>query len=112
LEKDPVYSALRISTGGVGRTLTIKCIYRLVSQINSGKLHGICSLNRSITGMDKTVSQHQNDLNSLSAWQQAILDSSEYGIISTDTKGVIATFNRTSEILLGYKSEEMVGDLI
>ena len=59
--------------------------------------------------MVKTVSQHQNDVNSLSAWQQAILDSSEYGIISTDTKGVIATFNRTSEILLGYKAEEMIG---
>ena len=59
--------------------------------------------------MNKTVSQHQNDLNSLSAWQQAILDSSEYGIISTDTKGMIATFNRTSEILLGYQAEEMIG---
>jgi len=59
--------------------------------------------------MDKTVHQHQFDLNSLSAWQQAILDSSAYGIISTDTKGVIATFNRTSETLLGYKAEEMIG---
>jgi diguanylate cyclase (GGDEF)-like protein len=59
--------------------------------------------------MKKTSSQHQNDINSLFAWQQAILDSSEYGIISTDTKGLIATFNRTSEILLGYKAEEMIG---
>ena len=51
----------------------------------------------------------QGDLNSLSAWQQAILDSSEYGIISTDINGVIATFNRTSEVLLGYTAEEMIG---
>ena len=59
--------------------------------------------------MAKTSSQHRDDINSLSAWQQAILDSSEYGIISTDTNGVIATFNRTSEILLGYTAEEMIG---
>ncbi len=59
--------------------------------------------------MDKTFLQHQNELNSLSAWQQAILDSSEYGIISTDTEGVIATFNRTSEELLGYKADEVIG---
>ena len=59
--------------------------------------------------MDKSFLQHQNELNSLSAWQQAILDSSEYGIISTDTEGVIATFNRTSEELLGYKADEVIG---
>lgn len=59
--------------------------------------------------MVKTPSQHRDDINSLSAWQQAILDSSEYGIISTDTNGLIATFNRTSEILLGYSAEEMIG---
>lgn len=59
--------------------------------------------------MDNTFLQHQNELNSLSAWQQAILDSSEYGIISTDTEGVIATFNRTSEELLGYKADEVIG---
>ncbi|MEM7015729.1 MAG: PAS domain-containing sensor histidine kinase [Pseudomonadota bacterium] len=59
--------------------------------------------------MDKTINQYTDDIESLSAWQQAVLDSSEYGIISTDTKGVIATFNRTAEILLGYKAEEMIG---
>ena len=67
------------------------------------------SLIKTPQGIDNTVSQHQYDINSLSAWQQAILDSSEYGIISTDTKGVIATFNHTAEILLGYKAEEMIG---
>ena len=59
--------------------------------------------------MVKASSQHRDDINSLSAWQHAILNSSEYGIISTDTNGVIATFNGTSEILLGYTAEEMIG---
>jgi PAS domain S-box-containing protein len=59
--------------------------------------------------MVNTPGQPQDDINSLSAWQHAILNSSEYGIISTDTEGVIATFNRTSEILLGYTAEEMIG---
>ena len=47
----------------------------------------------------------------LSAWQQAALDASSYCIISTDTKGVIATFNRTAQILLGYKPEQVIGKL-
>lgn len=59
--------------------------------------------------MSIKANQQQDDVIRLSAWQQAILDSSEYGIISTDTNGVIATFNRTSEILLGYKADEMIG---
>ncbi len=59
--------------------------------------------------VDQTFLQHQSELNSLSAWQQAILDSSEYGIISTDTEGVIATFNRKAEESLGYKAEEVIG---
>ena len=59
--------------------------------------------------MNEPHLQDQTELNSLSAWQKAILDSSEYGIISTDTEGVIATFNRTAEELLGYRSEEMIG---
>lgn len=59
--------------------------------------------------MNTTPKQHQIELKDLAAWQKAILDSSEYGIISTDIRGLIATFNRTSEVLLGYEAEEMIG---
>lgn len=41
---------------------------------------------------------------------QAILDAaSEVSIIATDSKGIITTFNRGSEKMLGYRAEEVVG---
>jgi len=45
----------------------------------------------------------------LSAWQQAVLDSADYCVISTDTQGIIATFNKKAEQMLGYKSDELIG---
>lgn len=41
--------------------------------------------------------------------QEAILDSGNYTIISTDAKGVITTFNAVAEQLLGYQASEVVG---
>ncbi|MBT8440159.1 MAG: PAS domain S-box protein, partial [Gammaproteobacteria bacterium] len=45
----------------------------------------------------------------LSAWQEAVLDSADYCVISTDTHGVIATFNKKAEQMLGYASAELIG---
>jgi PAS domain S-box-containing protein len=41
--------------------------------------------------------------------QEAILNSANYTLISTDADGVIQTFNRTAEKWLGYAAEEIVG---
>ncbi|MDH3590798.1 MAG: CHASE domain-containing protein, partial [Planctomycetota bacterium] len=41
--------------------------------------------------------------------QQAILDSAAYTIISTDPAGVIQTFNKAAESMLGYKASEVIG---
>ncbi len=48
------------------------------------------------------------------AWQEShlrevILDSANYTVISTDTSGVIRTFNACAERWLGYRAEEVVG---
>ncbi|HEY9853815.1 MAG TPA: PAS domain S-box protein [Leptolyngbyaceae cyanobacterium] len=43
--------------------------------------------------------------------QQAILDSANYTIISTDTNGIIKTFNAAAQRLLGYSSAEVVDKL-
>ncbi|HQS99285.1 MAG TPA: EAL domain-containing protein [Thiobacillus sp.] len=45
----------------------------------------------------------------LSDWREAVLDSAQYGIISTDTRGVIVSFNAAAERMLGYRAEEMIG---
>ncbi len=48
-------------------------------------------------------------LRETSVFRQAILNSADYIIISTDTDGTITTFNKTAEKLLGYEAEKVVG---
>ncbi len=55
----------------------------------------------------ETVQQKQNLLK-LSSTQNAILNGTDYSIISTDTEGIVTMFNSGAENLLGYKAEEIV----
>jgi PAS domain-containing protein len=41
--------------------------------------------------------------------QQAILNSADYGIVSTAPNGLVRTFNPAAEKILGYSAEEVVG---
>src|SRR5688572_33501627 len=41
--------------------------------------------------------------------QEAIINATELSIISTDTKGIITSFNRAAEELLGYSAREVIG---
>lgn len=50
-------------------------------------------------------------LHEMAIFQQAILNSANYAIISTTPEGVITTFNATAERLLGYTAEEVVGKI-
>ncbi len=50
-----------------------------------------------------------NAISQLSAWQQAVLDSANYSIISSDTHGTIVSFNKAAQRLLGYRAEELIG---
>ncbi|MDY6994419.1 MAG: PAS domain S-box protein, partial [Pseudomonadota bacterium] len=51
----------------------------------------------------------ENQLKETLALQQAILDSANYTIISTDLEGTIRIFNTAAERLLGYHAQEVVG---
>jgi PAS domain S-box-containing protein len=51
----------------------------------------------------------EQQLQEISALQRAILDSANLSIISTEPDGTIRTFNASSERLLGYRAEEVVG---
>lgn len=53
--------------------------------------------------------QIEEDNRRLSSLNQAILDNSFYMIISVDKQGVIQTFNRAAERLLGYQANEVIG---
>lgn len=45
------------------------------------------------------------------AWQQAILDSADFTIISTDSQGIIQTLNAGALKKLGYEPEEVIGKM-
>lgn len=55
--------------------------------------------------------QHEADaaVHELSAWQQAVLDGAEYGILSTDIDGTIVSFNNAARRMLGYRPSEVIG---
>ncbi|TDD76970.1 PAS domain S-box protein [Flavobacterium caseinilyticum] len=53
--------------------------------------------------------QQKEKLVKTSSELSAILNSTDFSIISSDLDGTIKEFNRGSEILLGYKAEEVIG---
>lgn len=59
--------------------------------------------------LTKQLQQSEAKLTEILMLQQAILDSASYTIIATSPTGMILTFNRTAEKLLGYKAAEVVG---
>ena len=60
---------------------------------------------RDVTEIRKT----ERRLRELTTLQRAILNSTGYAIISTDSNGVILSFNSAAEKLLGWKAEELIG---
>ncbi len=55
------------------------------------------------------LKQTEKALKSAMTLQQAIFNSANYTIISTDTNGIISTFNTAAEKLLGYTATEVIG---
>jgi len=53
----------------------------------------------------------QASLRNITNMQQAILDSANLTIVSTNTQGVIQTFNKGAQSALGYTEQEVVGKL-
>lgn len=51
----------------------------------------------------------ENEVAKLTDWQQKLLDSAEYSIISTDANGIIVSFNTAAQRMLGYRPEELIG---
>ena len=41
--------------------------------------------------------------------QETIIEATDLSVISTDTKGIITSFNRAAEKMLGYTAEEVIG---
>jgi len=61
--------------------------------------------------IDDVTERHvaEEKLRDAMAFQRAVLDSANYSIIATDRDGVITTYNRAAEQLLGLRAAEVVG---
>jgi PAS domain S-box-containing protein len=59
-------------------------------------------------GSEITRVQAEANLYNTTALRQAILDSANFSIISTDVNGKIKIFNKGAEDMLGYRAEELV----
>lgn len=73
----------------------------------AGKVIGVLGIARDIT--ERRANEDQ--LRRLTIFQQTILNSAAYSIISTTPDGAISGFNPASERLLGYSADEVIGKL-
>lgn len=55
--------------------------------------------------------QTEAELLAVTRFQQAILTSVDYAIISTNSEGIIQTFNQAAQKMLGYTADEVIGKL-
>lgn len=77
-----------------------------------GDIYGICGVATDITQNKLNEEDMQNlnrQLEATTSLQNAILNSANFSIISTDVEGVIQVFNVGAQRMLGYSADEMVG---
>ncbi len=65
---------------------------------------GICS---AIDVTAETVAERH--IREMALFQEAILDSTDYSIVSTDPEGIITGFNKAAENLFGYRADRVIG---
>ncbi len=110
LEKLDLIQKMKIST--INEELVFKSnsdelkilLCRAQAVVKNGKLKGITGTLSDITEKIRA----ETDLKKSHAFQKAILDSSNYAIISINNEGIIQSFNKGAERMLGYKAEQVV----
>ena len=69
----------------------------------------LASLGQSVDGLLDRIDQDEQALRRSEQFKQAIIDSANSSIISTDAAGVIQSFSAGAERMLGYREEDIVG---
>lgn len=78
---------------------------------NDGQLTGFLCIGRDISQRkqhEQQIATQQQALHNEYQRNQAVLDFANYSIIGTDTTGIITTFNKAAEALLGYSASEVI----
>ena len=93
-----------------GSRLTVRMsITKLYS--TQGELTGYLCISRDISQRkldEQQIAAQQQELRNAYQRNQAVLDFANYSIIGTDVQGVILTFNKAAEHLLGYQANEVI----
>ncbi len=71
-----------------------------------GQVNAVAGMSRDVT-IQKRV---EAELESTREYLQSILDNSPVSVITTDLDARVASFNRGSEIILGYTADEIIGE--
>lgn len=79
------------------------------AQVARSRSYDIGRINQEIDLKISELQQTKIALESAMTIQQAIFDSANYTIISTDTNGTICTFNVAAQKWLGYTASEVIG---
>ncbi|SMO62285.1 PAS domain-containing hybrid sensor histidine kinase/response regulator [Solitalea koreensis] len=94
-----------ITTASSGFTQHIQCAFSPIivkNQIVGATIYGIDVTNQRL---------NEQKMDEMSRLQNAILNYAGYAVISTDSMGIIESFNPTAEEMLGYKAHEAIGIL-
>jgi len=129
--KSSLVASRKIEFGAHTWTLQVRALPKYVQRAETARLRNIAYLGITISllvaltmwlllngraralalaeNMTARLREEETALKKLSGLNQAILDSATYALISTDTDGVIRTFNAAAERMLGYPADEVVG---
>ena len=91
----------------LGHWIWIESRGSVVARDDAGKALRMIGTNTDITERKKS----EEDLANISRLSHAVVDGADHLIITTDTNGVILSFNHAAEASLGYRAEELVGKM-
>ncbi len=96
-----------ISPSGHGMG-TLCVIDRIARQLTAEQLEALTLLGREVVArMEMRVLNRR--LQAATIFQQTILNSAADGIIATNPEGIITMFNRSAELLTGFRAEDVIG---
>ena len=102
------YAGMPLTASDGNNMGTLCVIDRVPRRLTALQLDALRTLGRQVVRqMEMRVAARR--LAHEAAFRQAILNSAAESIISTTPEGIITSFSRGSERLLGYKAEELVG---
>jgi len=84
----------------------------VVMQVEANFVKGFHCIVRDITERKKAtllLKEQDEQIRKLAEFQNIILNGTDYSIITTSTTGIITSFNKGAEKMLGYRAEEVIG---